>query len=81
MPRSFQSARVEGCKGIPHRTKGHWTNPAEHEGVKRPGISLSDEDKRQHIGAKRKFASAMIAKIPLALSRHIGKYFYDRAAG
>lgn len=38
------------------------------EGVK---IKRSDEDKRQHIGTKRKFASAMIAKIPLPLSRHI----------
>jgi hypothetical protein len=31
----------------------------------------TEEDKRQHIGASRKFASAMIAKIPLPLSRHI----------
>ena len=99
--RSFQSASVEhsGIKGVPHRTKGHWTNPAEHEGFKRPGINLSDvgfnvananqfkhmvegvkiersaEDKRQHIGTSRKFASAMIAKIPLPLSRHIAAVF------
>lgn len=38
------------------------------EGVK---IVRSAEDKRQHIGTKRKFASAMIAKIPLPLSRYI----------
>lgn len=38
------------------------------EGVK---IKRSDKDKRDHIGAKRKFAAAMIAKIPLPLSRHI----------
>lgn len=35
--KSFQSAAVEGSKGIPHRTSGHWTNPAEHEGRKGPG--------------------------------------------
>lgn len=91
-----------GNKGVPHRTKGHWTNPAEHEGVKQPGINLSDvgfnvanarefghmvecvkiartaEDKRQHIGTSRKFASAMIAKIPLPLARHIGATFRPR---
>lgn len=38
------------------------------EGVK---ITRSERDKRDHIGAKRKFASAMIAKIPEPLSRHI----------
>jgi hypothetical protein len=38
------------------------------EGVK---YERTAEDRRQHIGAKRKFASAMIAKIPLPLSRHI----------
>jgi hypothetical protein len=27
----------DGRKGIPHRTAGHWTNPAEHEGVKQRG--------------------------------------------
>lgn len=42
------------------------------EGVK---IKRSTEDKRQHIGTKRKFASAMIAKIPLRLSRHIAATF------
>ena len=37
------------------------------------------EDKRQHIGIKRKFASAMIAKIPTPLARHIGATYYPRA--
>ncbi len=45
------------------------------EGVK---IRRTDEDKRQHIGTKRKFASAMIAKIPLPLSRHIAAMFRSR---
>lgn len=38
----------------------------------------SDDDKRQHIGINRKFASAMIAKIPLPLSRHIAATFAVR---
>jgi hypothetical protein len=42
------------------------------EGVK---IKRSETDKRQHIGTKRKFASAMIAKIPIPLSRHIAQSF------
>lgn len=70
---------LEGIKGIPHRTKGHWTNPAEHRsdenGRKIGGDWFSDPQStcRRH-GSKskgRKMASAMIAKIPLPLSRHI----------
>ena len=39
-------------------------------------MSRTADDKRQHIGVTRKFASAMIARIPLALSLHIAKVFY-----
>ena len=82
--RSFQTASVEHIKGIPHRTKGHWTNPAEH-GTKQPGIGGVREngkgdawfqDGAARHGSKspaRKAASAMIAKIPLTLSRHIAR--------
>ena len=42
------------------------------EGVK---IKRSERDRRDHIGTSRKFASAMIAKIPLTLSRHIAATF------
>ncbi len=78
---------IEGCKGIPHRTAGHWTNPAEHEGVKQLGIGgIRDngkgdawfQDGAARHGSKsnsRKFASAMIAKIPEPLSRHIARSF------
>lgn len=52
-------------KGIPHRTKGHWTNPAEHEAE--DGTKLGSNSKA------RKAASAMIAKIPFELSRHIAR--------
>ena len=34
------------------------------------------DDKRQHIGINRKAASAMIAKIPAPLARHIGRTFH-----
>jgi hypothetical protein len=52
----------DGVKGVPHRTAGHWTNPGEHEGTKVRGSS-------------RKAASAMIAKIPEPLSRHIARVY------
>jgi hypothetical protein len=98
-PGGLAQGHLDGIKGVPHRTAGHWTNPAEHEGLKQPGIDLSDvgfnvanarqfahmvegvkierseDDKRQHIGTSRKFASAMIAKIPLPLSRHIARVY------
>ena len=44
-----------------------------------PSIKQTAEMKRQHIGTKRKMASALIAKIPLELSRHIAaSYLPDR---
>ena len=62
--RSFQSASVDGVKH--HGSGAVWfdTGPA----------SLPSSSPR------RKMASAMIAKIPLSLSRHIGKTFYPAAA-
>jgi hypothetical protein len=48
---------------------GHMVEGANYKRTK--------EDKRQHIGVKRKFASAMIAKIPEALSRHIARTYYE----
>ena len=79
---SFQTAAVEhtGIKGVPHRTKGHWTNPAEHEGTKVGGDWFNDPTSPSGLyGSKspgRKMASAMIAKIPMPLSRHIARTFY-----
>lgn len=81
---------AEGIKGVPHRTKGHWTNPAEH-GTKQPGISGPRDngkgdkwfqDGAAYHGSKspaRKAASSMIAKIPLPLSRHIARTFLPQA--
>jgi hypothetical protein len=83
--KSFQQAAVEhtGIKSVPHRTKGHWTNPAEHEskadGLKMGGDWFSDKNSPSYkYGSKhpaRKRASAMIAKIPYALSSHIARVF------
>lgn len=44
-------------------------------GLKGAKYERTAEDKRQHIGVNRKAASAMIAKIPLPLSRHIAATF------
>ena len=85
--KSFQTASVDGLKGIPHRTAGHWTNPAEHEGVKQAGISGLREngkgdrwfqDGAVRHGSKsnsRKAASAMIAKIPFPLANYLARHF------
>jgi hypothetical protein len=75
---------MEGIKGVPHRTKGHWTNPAEHDdGIKQGGTWWHDPDSVSRTSSSkssaRKMASAMIAKIPLPVSRHIGAVFYPAA--
>jgi hypothetical protein len=43
--------------------------------LKRGAVKLSDEDRRQHLSSARKAASAMIAKIPFALSSHIARIY------
>lgn len=74
----------DGRKGIPHRTAGHWTNPAEHEGRKAPhGTQWFNDGPRTKdslatMGGRspaRKAASAMIAKIPLPLARWIARAY------
>lgn len=75
---------IDGRKGIPHRTTGHWTNPAEHEGVKNgkdwfgAGDDCSAQRRHGSKSSGRKMASAMIAKIPMPLARHIGATFFPR---
>lgn len=44
------------------------------------GYVRTEEDKRQHIGARRKAASAKIAKIPFALSSWIGRTYKPEAS-
>lgn len=74
--------------GHPHTPR--LTNPAEH-GIKQPGISGTRsngkgdrwfQDGAARHGSKskaRKMASAMIAKIPLPLSRHIAAIYKTRS--
>lgn len=58
--------------------KGFNVAAAERYGTMVEGIKIarSAEDKRQHIGVKRKFAAAMVAKIPTPLSRHIARSWW-----
>jgi len=70
---------LAGQKGIPHRPTGHWTNPEEN-GTKQGGdwFNASQPSISRLTGSKspaRKAASAMIAKIPLTLSRYIAVTF------
>ena len=74
----------EGTKGVPHRTTGHWTNPAESGGVKQGGDWFNREAMSRGSMARfssksnaRKFASAIIAKIPFPLARHIARVFKE----
>jgi hypothetical protein len=73
--KSFQTASVEGTKqpGIDLSDVGFNVAAARQFGHMVEGAKYrrTEDDKRQHIGVTRKFASAMIAKIPLPLSRHI----------
>lgn len=73
--KSFQSASVNGLKqpGINLSDVGFNVanaNQFKHM-VADAKYQRTAEDKRQHIGINRKFASAMIAKIPLPLSQFI----------
>ena len=79
---------LDGRKGIPHRTAGHWTNPAEHEGIKHRDQDGYPRDHPHPFGWKaprtsstnktaRKAASAMIARIPQPLARHIARTFHS----
>jgi len=78
--RSFQTASVNGMKGIPHKPTGHWTNPAEN-GTKQGGDRFNDSQPSMSrlYGSKspaRKAASAAIAKIPFPLAQHIARVWH-----
>lgn len=47
--------------------------------LKGTAYQRTNDDKRQHLGVNRKAASAMIAKIPEVLSRHIAKVYKPEA--
>ena len=73
--------RIAGEQAIKNNG-GSWSNvaAARHYGQMVEGVRIerTAEDKRQHIGTSRKFASAMIAKIPLPLSLYIAATFLPR---
>jgi len=79
----FNTHSERGIKGVPHRPDGHWTNPDEN-GIKQGGdwFNSSQPSISRLYGSKslaRKCASAMIAKIPLELSRHIARVYRPEA--
>lgn len=76
---------------VPH-TRGdactpHMTNPAEHDGIKQPGVGGRRKNgkgdawfqygaaQRASGSSARKAASAMIAKIPFDLARHVAQVY------
>jgi len=84
------SGKGQNPVGRPLHTP-HMTNPAEHlvhnpeisDGTKCGGQWFGKNNKSpvrmgSSKGSKRKFASALIAKIPLELSQYIGRTFYPR---
>lgn len=81
--KSFQTASVEGVKGIPHSPTGHWTNPNEN-GQKVGGDGFFENGSPWMIARggpgtnARKAASAMIAKIPFPLASYIAAYWRPR---
>jgi C-5 cytosine-specific DNA methylase len=74
---SIGRLHMDGVKGVPHRTAGHWTNPAEGRKGAGAGAEWFDGNLCQlpSSSPRRKAASAMIAKIPLPLARHIAATF------
>jgi len=87
--RSFQTESVKNAGHINRRDghghTRHLTNPAEH-GIKQHGSGrewFAGDGKISRITSSkspaRKFASAMIAKIPLTLSRHIASVYHPEA--
>jgi hypothetical protein len=89
--KSFQTASVSHT-GVKNGGKGSWFGNYEQykrnardiiaEGIKCGGDWLSQPSISRLTSSKspaRKQASAMIAKIPLALSRHIGRVYYPHA--
>lgn len=89
MPITKRHVKVSGAirQRDGHGHTRHLTNPAEHEGVKQPGITGQRnngkgnrwfQDGAASHGSKsnaRKAASAEIAKIPFALSQHIARTY------
>lgn len=81
MPITFRGVKVVAHlnKRDGHAHTKHLTNPAEHSGVKQGGDWFRNDgsgyisQKTSSRSKARKAASAMIAKIPLPLARHIAR--------
>jgi hypothetical protein len=78
---SGKGQNPDGRKGIPHRSSGHWTNPAEN-GIKQHGSGrewFAGDGKISRLtsskSSARKVASAMIARIPFDLARYIASVY------
>jgi hypothetical protein len=80
--RPFQSASVEGVKtpGICLSDVGFNVANAYRFGNIVAGVKIerSERDRHDHVGVLRKFGSAMIAKIPEPLARHIARTYRHR---
>jgi hypothetical protein len=63
--------------GLDLGEKGFNVQATERYGAMVAGAQYvrTSEDERQHIGVKRRFAQAMVAKIPLMLSSHIARIY------
>jgi hypothetical protein len=76
--------KLQGVLKRNARGEAHWTNPAEHEGRKHKGSRAVWLDtgpaSLPSASPGRKAASAMIAKIPLPLARHIGAVYRSSSA-
>jgi len=68
---SWFSVGSDGANNNPVKVGGSWFGPAAEWQSMRRGHSKSSQRKR---------ASAMIAKIPLDLARHVGRVYYPSAA-
>jgi hypothetical protein len=79
---AFSANNRDHIKGIGKDLGEQGFNVQATERFGNPGgeYRRTPDDKRQHIGARRKFASAMIAKIPLPLARHIARTYYPLSA-
>lgn len=77
--------KIEGLKSVAHpnrrdghRSTSHLTNPGEHIKCGGDWFDGKEPSQMRHYGSKsskRKEASATIAKIPLALARHIARVY------
>ena len=85
MPATARAHKVPGHLNIRDGHTRHLTNPREHAGIKNgndwfgAGVDASLQRKHGSKSSGRKAASAMIAKIPMPLAKHIGQTYWPMA--